>query len=96
MDIGINNNLGERIAWLSTFVFSDKASASNGTIKFHIPHINLQQGTYNINLFSTVDDNVADWVQNVAKLQIEPFDFYHTGRDVPVDQGYFIMDFSIS
>lgn len=95
VDIGINNNLGERIAWLSTFIFSDKANPQNGTIKFHIPHINLQQGTYNINLYSTVDDNIADWIQNVAKLQIEPFDYYHTGRDIPFDQGQFIIDYSI-
>ena len=95
VDIGINNNLGERIAWLSTFIFSDKANIHNGTIKFHIPHINLQQGTYNINLYSTVDDNVADWIQNVAKLQIEPFDYYHTGRDIPANQGQFIIDYSI-
>ena len=57
--------------------------------------INLQQGTYNINLYSTVDDNVADWIQNVAKLQIEPFDYYHTGRDIPANQGQFIIDYSI-
>ena len=95
IDIGINNNLGERIAWLSTFIFSEKASVNNGTIKFRIPHINLQQGTYNINLYSTVDDNVADWIQNVAKLQIEPFDYYHTGRDIPADQGQFIIDYNI-
>lgn len=95
VDIGINNNLGVRIAWLSTFIFSDKASINNGTIKFHIPHINLQQGTYNINLYSTVDDNLADWIQNVAKLQIASFDYYHTGRDIPADQGQFIIDYSI-
>ena len=96
VDIGINNNMGERIVWLSTFVFSDKVKPNNGVLRFHIPHINLQQGTYNVNIFSTVDDCLADWVQNVAKLQIEPFDFYHTGRDIPADQGHFIMDFSIS
>ena len=87
--------MGERIVWLSTFVFSDKVNLNNGVIKFQIPHLILQQGTYNVNLFSTVDDCVADWVQNVAKLQIEPFDYYNTGRDIPAEQGQFIMDFSI-
>ena len=95
VDIGINNNMGERIVWLSTYVFSDKVKINNGIILFHIPHLILQQGTYNVNLFSTVDDCVADWVQNVAKLQVESFDYYNTGRDIPVDQGQFIMDFSI-
>ena len=95
IDIGINNNLGERVAWLSTFIFSDKAILHNGIIKFHIPNINLQRGSYNINLFSSVDDNVADWIQNVAKIQIEPFDYYHTGRDIPENQGQFIIDYSI-
>ena len=95
VDIGINNNMGERIVWLSTYVFSDKIKLNNGVLRFNIPHLNLQQGTYNVNLFSTVDDCVADWIQNVAKLQVEPFDYYNTGRDIPADQGHFIMDFSI-
>ncbi len=95
VDIGINNNMGERIVWLSTYVFSDKIKLNNGVLRFNIPHLNLQQGTYNVNLFSTVDDCVADWIQNVAKLQVEPFDYYNTGRDIPANQGYFIMDFSI-
>ena len=95
VDIGINNKMGERIVWLSSYVFTDKVKINNGVLKFHIPHINLQQGTYNLNLFSSVDDNIADWVQNVAKLQVEPFDYYATGRDIPADQGYFIMDFNI-
>jgi lipopolysaccharide transport system ATP-binding protein len=95
VDIGINNNMGERSVWLSTYVFSDKIKLDNGILRFNIPHLNLQQGTYNVNLFSTVDDCVADWIQNVAKLQVEPFDYYNTGRDIPANQGYFIMDFSI-
>ena len=95
VDIGINNNLGERIVWLSTYIFADKVKLNNGVLKFHIPHLILQQGTYDVNLFATVDDCVADWVQNVAKLQVEPFDYYNTGRNIPVNQGHFIMDFSI-
>ena len=95
IDIGINNNFGERITWLSTYIFTDKISLNNNKIKFTIPHFNLQQGTYNISLFSTVDEEVADWVQNVAKIQVEPYDYYHTGRDIPSNQGQFILDFKI-
>ena len=95
IDIGINNSFGERITWLSTHIFTDRISLNNNKIRFNIPRITLQQGTYNINLFATVDDDVADWVQNVAKIQIEPYDYYHTGRDIPSDQGKFILDYKI-
>ena len=95
IDIGINNSFGERITWLSTHIFTDRISLNNNKIRFTIPRITLQQGTYNINLFSTVDEDVADWVQNVAKIQIEPYDYYHTGRDIPSDQGQFILDYKI-
>ena len=95
IDIGINNSFGERITWLSTHIFTDRISLNNNKIRFNIPRITLQQGTYNINLFATVDDDVADWVQNVAKIQIEPYDYYHTGRDIPSDQGQFILDYKI-
>lgn len=95
IDIGINNNFGERITWLSSYIFTDRISLNNNKIRFTIPHLTLQQGTYNINLFATVDDETADWIQNVAKIQIEPYDYYHTGRDIPSNQGQFILDFNI-
>lgn len=95
VDIGINNIMGERVTWLSTEVFSDRFEMDNGKLRFQIPQIMLSEGNYNVNLFATIDDEVSDWVQQVARFGIEFHDLYNTGRAIPQNQGYIIMDFKI-
>lgn len=96
LDIGINNSLGERVTWLSTYLYSDKIELDNGCVKFHIPKLMLNEGTYNVNLCSLVDGELADWVGNVAKLYIGYNDYFRNGRIMPPNQGYYITDFQIN
>ncbi|MBO4602202.1 MAG: ATP-binding cassette domain-containing protein [Salinivirgaceae bacterium] len=96
LDIGINNSLGERVTWLSTYLYSDKIVLDNGYVNFYIPKLMLNEGTYNVNLCSLVDGELADWVGNVAKLHISYNDYFKNGRIMPPNQGYYITDFQIS
>ena len=95
IDIGINDSLGERITWLSTHMYGDTFIPHNGYVQFHIPQLLLNEGTYNINLYSKVDNEIADWVKNVAQLQIVFHDFYKKGRVIPPEQGRMIINFDI-
>lgn len=96
LDIGINNSLGERVTWLSTHLYSDKIELVDGYVNFHIPKLMLNEGTYNVNLCSLVDGELADWVGNVAKLYIGYNDYFKNGRIMPPNQGYYITDFQIN
>ena len=95
VDIGINNNMGERVTWMSTYVYSDKITPKDGIIQFLVPNLYLNQGNYNINLFASIDNTLADWVQNVAQLSIELCDLFHTGREIPANQGAYITEFKL-
>ena len=95
IDIGINNILDTRVTWLSTYMYSDHIELMDNCVCFKISKLLLNEGSYNVNLFSTVDNDLADWVKNVARFQVVFHDFYKNGRGLPEGQGYFITDFKI-
>jgi lipopolysaccharide transport system ATP-binding protein len=95
IDIGIYNLLGIKIVWISSHIFIDKIKTSSNTISFKIPQLLLNEGTYNINLSCDANNELADWVTNVAKLHIVFKDFYKTGRKIPESQGYVITNFEL-
>ena len=65
-----------------------------GTVCCRIPKLPLQPGTYTFNLFSSVNDDVADWIQNACTFTVEPGDFYKTGRLPLPEQGPFLVEHS--
>jgi len=85
IDVGINSAIGDRVAWLSTYMFMDRVDGSCGEIRFKIPQLMLNQGVYNVNLYSEVDKEIADWVENVAQIEVNFQDFFGTGRKLPED-----------
>lgn len=99
IDLGINTAVGDRVAWLSTYMFVDKLDGRNGQVLFRIPKLMLNQGVYNVNLYAEVDNELADWVQNVAQIEMVFQDYFGTGRKLPEDTstiGGSFVDFSIS
>lgn len=95
IDIGINNMMDYQILWLSTYMFGDKLDPSKGYVQFNIPRLPLNDGTYNINLFSEVDHELADWIQNVSKLKVHYHDYYGNGRIMPVGQVPVVLDYNL-
>jgi lipopolysaccharide transport system ATP-binding protein len=95
IDIGINNLLDVRIAWLSTYMFTDKVEAKNNCVCFKIPQLLLSEDVYNINLYCETDLELADWITNVTKLNIVFRDFYKKGRIIPKGDGYIVTNFKI-
>lgn len=99
IDVGINTIIGDRVAWLSSYMFTDKVDANKGEIQFRIPKLMLNQGLYNVNLYSEVDMELADWVQNVAQIEVQFHDFFGTGRQLPGNistSGSAFLDFEIA
>jgi lipopolysaccharide transport system ATP-binding protein len=93
VDIGINNQYDDRVAWLSSSMFVDTFDFSNGKLAFNIKRLSLVPGNYNINIFCKVEDSIADWVENVFSFDIIESDFYLTGRKIPAGQGYIFLDY---
>ena len=95
IDIGINNMMDYQILWLSTYMYVDKIDSSKGLVQFNIPRLPLNDGIYNINLYSEVNHELADWIQNVSKLKVSYHDFYGNGRTMPAGQVPVVLDYNL-
>lgn len=95
IDIGINDMMDIRVSWLSSQIYYDDIPGQCTSMTFVISELMLMEGTYNFNLYCSSDYGIVDWLRNVAKLEVAFNDYYKTGRNIPVNQGYFIMNFKI-
>lgn len=93
IDIGINNFQDVRVAWLSTFMYSDYIDLSGSEISFVIEKLSLMPGSYNVNLYSEIEGEVTDWLSNVFAFDVVESDFYESGRKVPSGQGFILLDY---
>jgi lipopolysaccharide transport system ATP-binding protein len=96
--IGVHGRFDEHLFHLSTSVngFDFDRIPESGTILCKIPHLPLQPGRYNFNLYCTVAGGIADWVQNAGIIEVEAGDFFSTGRLPPPNQGPFMVQHSWS
>lgn len=92
IDVGINNIMGDRVAWLSTSIYYDKITNKHQVV-FLIEELLLVQGTYNINIYVDTSLGVSDWLQNILSFELLGADIYNTGRGIPDKQGFLVTKF---
>jgi lipopolysaccharide transport system ATP-binding protein len=63
-----------------------------GTLVCRIPRLPFEPGAYHLTLFATVGGEIADWVMHAATLEVEPGDYFGTGRANDEGQGHFLVD----
>ena len=93
--IGIDDEYGQRITHLSNEVtdqgFQQLTNTSN-YIEVEIPKLPLKKGQYTFTLYSTINGEVSDWIQEAGTFTVEAGDFYQTGKLPPEGQGSFYID----
>ena len=95
IDIGINNNLGDRVAWISSESINHSINLSKRAISFIISNLPLAPGDYNCNLYCEVNNDPADWLSNVLPFTIIEKDYYKSGKTVIANQGNIILNYTI-
>lgn len=86
LSIGIDSALGQRIAHLSSEAAGgamEMLPDGRGAIRIHLPRLGLLPGRYHFTLFCEVGGQIADWVQNAGSFDVEPGDFFGSGRLPP-------------
>jgi len=97
LSVGIDDQSGQRITILSNEVTNQLFSGINGAsgiIEINLKKIPFKQGTYAFTLYSAVNGEVADWIQNAGTFHVEAGDFFSTGKLPPEGQGSFYIDHS--
>jgi lipopolysaccharide transport system ATP-binding protein len=95
LDVGFNNHRDERVAWISSSIYSDLIDIKNGKVTFVIEQFNLVPGEYNLNYMLVVNGSTSEWKQNVCYFEIIDNDFYGTGRSINKEQGYIALIFNL-
>ena len=93
IDIGINNFMGDRVAWLSSNVVISEFSIFSNSIEFLIKDLPLAPGDYTLNLFSEINNEIADWLTEVMPFTIIEKDYYKTGKLTLKNQGNILLNF---
>jgi lipopolysaccharide transport system ATP-binding protein len=96
IDIGINDLLGNRVTWMSSAIYNDKIEEGSSSLTFNIDKVLLSEGRYNVNLYCSTHEGVADWVKNASAVNIHYKDFFGTGKNIPHNQGGFITEFKLN
>lgn len=94
ISVGINDSRDDRVTYLSNEI-TDQVFINPtkfNSIDITIPKLSLQPGTYTLTLFCQVNDQISDWVQHAFYFEVEPGDFYSTGKLPPQGQGVFYID----
>lgn len=95
-DLRIDDQMGQRIAWLSNSVLADEVATTGNSLSFEIAKLNLNEGLYYVTTQIMVQNQLSDWIQNVFSFEVSEGDFYNSGRTVPPAQSKIIMDFDVS
>jgi len=95
--VRIRSNLGVLLSdvhsW-STGQAVPHAQKGEGTISLEIDFLNLMPGSYYLGIWAASDfGEFHDVLENVAKLEVEPSDFYGTGRGVEARFGLVFFPF---
>ena len=63
-------------------------------IGIRVPKFQLVPGRYSMTLYSTVRDDLADWIRGAITFEVQPGDYYGTGKLPAPGQGQFLPDYS--
>ena len=96
IDVGLNNYMGDRVAWLSTdSIVNNFDLHKNNRLEFIIKELPLAPGDYTCNLYCEINNELADWLTEVMPFTIIEKDYYNTGKLVPKNQGDILLNYKV-
>ena len=94
-DMRIDNGFGQRLTWFSTQMKTLNSKEVATFLRIQLPINSLNSGTYQATYQLSVDNEIADWVQDAFSFTVEEGDFYGVGKNVPLNQGNILLDYNI-
>ena len=63
-------------------------------LRIRIPKFQLVPGKYTLTLFAKIGEEIADWIKGATTFEVQPGDYYGTGKLPATDQGQFLPDYT--
>lgn len=95
IDLGFNNESGKRVAWVSSIAAGESFNLDKGELVFKISQCPLRPGHYDLNIFTEVNHQLADWLRNVYPFSIDHRDYFNPMERTPAGQGDFFLSYSV-
>jgi lipopolysaccharide transport system ATP-binding protein len=95
-DMGIEDDFGQRVCWISSTLVSETSSFSPSQINVKFPINRFNNGQYYATLYITVDNECADWIDNAFSFDVSEGNFYKNGKSVPNKQSKILFDFQLN
>jgi lipopolysaccharide transport system ATP-binding protein len=94
VDVVIHGALDEELAQLSNTaqrgVFEEVPG--RGEFVCTVPRLPFEAGSYRVTVYSEVNGDISDWVIHAAVMDVEPGDYFGTGRGNNEGQWHFLID----
>jgi lipopolysaccharide transport system ATP-binding protein len=89
IDLAINTLRGEGCLQVGNALTGDEFGLlpQVGTMVCRFDRALLLPGVYSMNVYCTVNGEIADWVQDAYRLEVAEGDFFGTGRIPPPGYG---------
>ena len=95
--IGVNNDMGERLTVFNNEVTNQPfSSVSTNMVEIDIFHLPLTKGQYTLVLYASVNNEIADWIQEACTMEVESGDFFESGKLPLEGQGAFYIKHSFA
>lgn len=95
-DIRIDDQMGQRLLWLSNSLIVGLSVGDEQKIRFQLPALPLNQGMYHVTIHAAQANEVFDWVQNAFRFEVSDGDYYGTGKKVPPQQSKVLIPFTVN
>ncbi len=95
VSVGVDDQNGHRITIFSNEVTNqqfNQVKGESGTVEIALSKIPFRAGLYTFTIYSKVNNEVTDWIQNAGSFHVEAGDYYATGKLPPAGQGNFFID----
>lgn len=99
ISLGVDDDFGQRVAHFSNEVTNQvisKIKKGSTLFQIAIPNFPLKSGSYSFTLYSTVNSDIADWIQEAGVFSVEAGDFFNTGKLPPEGQASVFIDHSFN
>jgi lipopolysaccharide transport system ATP-binding protein len=92
--VGVYGPHGDKLLQLSSLLTADDFAQlpPEGSLVCTVPRWPLAPGQYRFNVWASLDGELADWVQGVGTIEVEPGDFYGSGQLPPPGQGCLLVE----
>lgn len=95
LDFRIDDEMGQRLLWLSTSLKEKIVGADPSVISFNIEKLPLNVGRYSVTTQLRIGKEISDWVVNAFSFDVAEGKYYDSMQQVQPRQSRILVDFDL-